>query len=127
MKPKSKAAGRKSKAAGSKLKPAGRRIAAKTNCPQILKVSKRLEGPLELLGGNPCKCECQIGNVSQTIVHMGLDLRGIETHRSMRDALRHFVAAPSEKGADRPDETASLPSASGAAPPSPELPSAVKD
>jgi rsbT co-antagonist protein RsbR len=32
-------------------------------------------------------------NVSQTIVHMGLDLRGIETHRSMRDALRQFVSA----------------------------------
>lgn len=37
-------------------------------------------------------------NVSQTIVHMGLDLRGIETHRSMRDALRHFVSANTEAG-----------------------------
>jgi rsbT co-antagonist protein RsbR len=37
-------------------------------------------------------------NVSQTIVHMGLDLRGIETHRSMRDALRQFVSANSEVG-----------------------------
>jgi rsbT co-antagonist protein RsbR len=32
-------------------------------------------------------------NVSRTIVHMGIDLQGIETHRSMRDALRHFVAS----------------------------------
>ena len=31
-------------------------------------------------------------NVSRTIVHMGIDLQGVETHRSMRDALRHFVA-----------------------------------
>jgi rsbT co-antagonist protein RsbR len=35
-------------------------------------------------------------NISQTIVHMGMDLRGIETHRSMRDALRHFVSADPE-------------------------------
>jgi len=31
-------------------------------------------------------------NVSQTIVHMGMDLKGIERHRSMRDALRQFVS-----------------------------------
>jgi hypothetical protein len=32
-------------------------------------------------------------NVSRTIVHMGIDLQGVETHRSMRDALRQFVAS----------------------------------
>lgn len=31
-------------------------------------------------------------NVSRTVVHMGVDLQGIETHRSMRDALRHFIS-----------------------------------
>jgi len=37
-------------------------------------------------------------NVSQTIVHMGMDLHGIERHRSMRDALRQFVAGKAVKG-----------------------------
>jgi rsbT co-antagonist protein RsbR len=32
-------------------------------------------------------------NVSRTIVQMGIDLQGVETHRSMRDALRQFVAS----------------------------------
>jgi len=32
-------------------------------------------------------------NVSRTIVHMGIDLQGVETHRSMRDALRQYVAS----------------------------------
>ena len=43
-------------------------------------------------------------NVSQTIVHMGLDLRGIETHRSMRDALSAFVGLRSREA---PADTAS--------------------
>lgn len=43
-------------------------------------------------------------NVSQTIVHMGLDLRGIETHRSMRDALRHFVSVKPETAKLTPAE-----------------------
>jgi len=40
------------------------------DCPQLLKVSKRLEGQLKLLGGNPCKCECHLGDASQTIVRV---------------------------------------------------------
>lgn len=32
-------------------------------------------------------------NVSRTIVQMGIDLQGIETHRSLRDALRQFVTS----------------------------------
>jgi rsbT co-antagonist protein RsbR len=36
-------------------------------------------------------------NVSQTIVHMGMDLKGIERHRSMRDALRQFVSGKAAK------------------------------
>ena len=32
-------------------------------------------------------------NVSQTIVHMGMDLTGIETYQTMRDALRELVGA----------------------------------
>jgi rsbT co-antagonist protein RsbR len=30
-------------------------------------------------------------NIAQTIVHMGVDLTGIETHRTLRDALQHYV------------------------------------
>lgn len=29
--------------------------------------------------------------IAQTIVHMGIDMAGIRTHRSLRDALYHFV------------------------------------
>ncbi|HWO08552.1 MAG TPA: STAS domain-containing protein [Polyangiaceae bacterium] len=51
----------------------------------------RMARAVRLLGAR-CVLSGVHPNVSQTIVHMGLDLRGIETHRSMRDALRHFVA-----------------------------------
>ena len=37
-------------------------------------------------------------NVSQTIVHMGMDLKGIETHRSMREALSQVVGAQLGRG-----------------------------
>jgi rsbT co-antagonist protein RsbR len=30
-------------------------------------------------------------NIAQTLVHMGIELRGIATHRSLRDALQHYV------------------------------------
>jgi rsbT co-antagonist protein RsbR len=29
--------------------------------------------------------------IAQTIVHMGIDMAGVRTHRSLRDALYHFV------------------------------------
>ena len=35
-------------------------------------------------------------SISQTIVHMGVDLAGVETHRSLRAALQHFVSEPDE-------------------------------
>jgi rsbT co-antagonist protein RsbR len=75
-------------------------------------------------------------NVSRTIVHMGIDLQGVETHRSMRDALRQFVASSmaassrsslktaagirgaSEGGA--PDEGATSAAVRGAAAPGPD-------
>ena len=38
-------------------------------------------------------------NVSQTIVHMGLDLTGIETHRSMRDASARLAVKLVKNGA----------------------------
>jgi rsbT co-antagonist protein RsbR len=41
-------------------------------------------------------------NIAQTIVHMGIELAGIVTFRSMREALQHYVraasAAPAKNG-----------------------------
>jgi rsbT co-antagonist protein RsbR len=37
-------------------------------------------------------------HIAQTVVHMGLDLSDIVTHRSLRDALYRYVAqAPAAK------------------------------
>ncbi|MEY2937240.1 MAG: hypothetical protein RL033_7989 [Pseudomonadota bacterium] len=36
-------------------------------------------------------------NISQTIVHMGLDLTGVETHRTLRDALRALLGTRQPK------------------------------
>lgn len=52
----------------------------------------RMARSIRLLGSR-CVLSGVHPNVSQTIVHMGLDLTGIETRRSMRDALRYFVGA----------------------------------
>lgn len=52
-------------------------------------------------------------NVSQTIVHMGLDLTGVETHRTLRDALRVVVAPQkSARGAREAGATAAQAGAS---------------
>jgi rsbT co-antagonist protein RsbR len=51
----------------------------------------RMARAIRLLGAR-CVVSGVHPNVSQTIVHMGMDLTGIETHRSMREALRHVVA-----------------------------------
>jgi rsbT co-antagonist protein RsbR len=64
----------------------------------------RMARAVRLLGSR-CVLSGVHPNVSQTIVHMGLDLKGVETHRSMRDALRHFVGAGSAKY-DQPHEPA---------------------
>jgi rsbT co-antagonist protein RsbR len=45
-------------------------------------------------------------NIAQTIVHMGVDLTGIETHRTLRDALQHYVhlgIARKSNGAREPE------------------------
>jgi rsbT co-antagonist protein RsbR len=59
----------------------------------------RMARAVRLLGAR-CVLSGVHPNVSQTIVHMGMDLRGIETHRSMRDALRQFVGVAREMRAD---------------------------
>jgi rsbT co-antagonist protein RsbR len=70
----------------------------------------RMARAVRLLGAR-CVLSGVHPNVSQTIVHMGLDLRGVETHRSMRDALRHFVKRPESSAADRNHQKAPAPEA----------------
>jgi len=36
--------------------------------------------------------------IAQTIVHMGIDMAGVRTHRSLRDALYHFVRPKRPRG-----------------------------
>jgi len=55
----------------------------------------RMARAVRLLGAR-CVLSGVHPNVSQTIVHMGMDLKGIDTHRSIRDALRHFVGVGRE-------------------------------
>jgi rsbT co-antagonist protein RsbR len=70
----------------------------------------RMARAVRLLGAR-CVLSGVHPNVSQTIVHMGLDMRGVETHRSMRDALRHFVGRAESISADRHPQKALAPEA----------------
>lgn len=72
----------------------------------------RVARAIRLLGAR-CMVSGVHPNVSQTIVHMGLDLTGIETHRSMREALRHIVASRITAGGAAKRKRAA-PSAAGA-------------
>ena len=60
----------------------------------------RMARAVRLLGAR-CVLSGVHPNVSQTIVHMGIELKGIETHRSMRDALRQHVATQVPSGRDK--------------------------
>lgn len=51
----------------------------------------RMARAVSLLGAR-CVLSGVHPNISQTIVHMGVELTGIETHRTMREALALFVA-----------------------------------
>jgi rsbT co-antagonist protein RsbR len=50
---------------------------------RMAKAVKLLGAECVLTGINP--------QIAQTIVHMGVDMAGVVTHRSLRDALHHFV------------------------------------
>lgn len=50
----------------------------------------RMARAVRLLGAR-CVLSGVHPNISQTIVHMGLDMNGVETHRTLRDALRQYV------------------------------------
>ena len=51
----------------------------------------RMARAVRLLGAR-CVLSGVHPNISQTIVHMGIDMSSIETHRSIREALRRYVA-----------------------------------
>jgi rsbT co-antagonist protein RsbR len=50
----------------------------------------RMAKAVRLLGAS-CMLTGVNPGIANTIVHMGVDLSDIATHRSLRDALRHFV------------------------------------
>jgi rsbT co-antagonist protein RsbR len=60
----------------------------------------RMARAVRLLGA-----ECVLAgispNIAQTIVHMGVELAGLTTFRSLREALRHHVAAQAEAATER--------------------------
>jgi rsbT co-antagonist protein RsbR len=80
----------------------------------------RMARAIRLLGAR-CVLSGVHPNVSQTIVHMGLDLTGIETHRSIREALRHLVETRSKRKGGRGERERTL-SASA----EPESPTSAK-
>src|SRR6185312_12138067 len=50
----------------------------------------RMAKAVQLLGAE-CVLTGINPQIAQTIVHMGVDMEGVTTHRSLRDALTHFV------------------------------------
>lgn len=56
---------------------------------RMVKSVRLLGAQCVLTGINP--------SISQTIVHMGVDLAGVETHRSLRAALQNWVGDDEEK------------------------------
>jgi rsbT co-antagonist protein RsbR len=70
----------------------------------------RMARSVRLLGA-----ECVLSginpNVARSIIHMGVELSGIQTYRSLRDALQHHVR---RRGRKRPTETTNGDSNSGA-------------
>jgi len=60
---------------------------------RMAKAVRLLGAECVLTGINP--------QIAQTIVHMGVDMEGITTHRSLRDALTHFVGRHSKAAASR--------------------------
>lgn len=75
----------------------------------------RMARAVSLLGAR-CVLSGVHPNISQTIVHMGVELSGIETHRTMREALRLFVAQSSATKGKKPRRQSPSASRKGAQP-----------
>lgn len=79
----------------------------------------RMARAIRLLGAR-CVLSGVHPNVSQTIVHMGLDLTGIETHRSIREALRHLLGARAQPKVGRVERARALRADAQPASPTPQ-------
>ena len=55
--------------------------------------------PCQLLGSD-CALSGIHPNVAQTIVHMGVDLSGVQSFRTLRDALQHHVRSKAKQQAN---------------------------
>ena len=61
----------------------------------------RIARAVTLLGAS-CSLSGMHPNVARTIVHMGVDLHGLTSYRTMREALRHCVRAVNARAKRRP-------------------------
>lgn len=66
----------------------------------------RMAQAVRLLGAE-CVLAGMSPSIAQTIVHMGVDLRGIVTFRTMREALQHYVVPASRRELSKQDVTSS--------------------
>jgi rsbT co-antagonist protein RsbR len=78
----------------------------------------RMARAIRLLGAR-CVLSGVHPNVSQTIVNMGLDLTGIETHRSIREALRRLVETRAKRSGSKVAKDRALSSAAEPKTPTP--------
>ena len=62
----------------------------------------RMARAVRLLGAN-CVLTGINPAIAQTIIHMGVDLSGVVTHRTMRNALQHYVAHHHQRGVEALD------------------------
>lgn len=61
----------------------------------------RMARAVRLLGAD-CALSGVHPNVARTIVHMGIDLAGIASHRTLRDVLQHYVRTSSSQRRRKP-------------------------
>lgn len=60
----------------------------------------RMARAVRLLGAD-CVLTGMSPQIAQTVVHMGIDMTGIATHRTLRDALQHFIGRRGQPGRPR--------------------------
>lgn len=60
----------------------------------------RMAKSVRLLGAE-CVLTGLNPQIAQTVVHMGVDMEGLTTHRSLRDALQHFIGRRPRAGKAR--------------------------
>jgi rsbT co-antagonist protein RsbR len=70
----------------------------------------RMARAVKLLGSQ-CALSGIHPNVARTIVHMGIDLAGVESYRTLREALQRHVRARARAARDTPERARSQPDA----------------